>query len=58
MMLSWMGDPSVQIRGKPATNQPLKQGYIVTSLNGIFRLIISKLQTEGATVAKTIFPKF
>jgi hypothetical protein len=38
LILSWMWDlpidlyPSAPppIRGKPATNQPLKQGYIVT----------------------------
>jgi hypothetical protein len=43
MMLSWMWDlpidlypcspPSVQIRGKPANNQPLKQGYIATLIS-------------------------
>jgi hypothetical protein len=26
--------PLIQVRGKPATNQPLKQGYIVTASYG------------------------
>jgi hypothetical protein len=43
IMLSWMRDlpivlypgapPLILIRGKPATDQPLKQGYIATALS-------------------------
>ena len=49
MMLSWMWDlpialypgapPLVLIRGKPTTNQPLKQGYIVTLPNATERFL-------------------
>jgi hypothetical protein len=29
-LIPWCSALSAQIRGKPATNQPLRQGYIVT----------------------------
>ena len=45
-LIPWCSALLVQIRGKPATNQPLKQGYIITRGDNIsvlsrFRAFIS-----------------